>query len=72
MITVCGIEPPVGLCADSTSLLGILSLALSLSALPWLTLMCVLSLSLKINKLKKKRKEEVSAPYSASVPREQL
>ena len=50
--TVCGVKPCVGLCAASArSLLGILSPFLSASPL----FMCTRALSLKINKLKKRR-----------------
>ena len=52
-LTVCGIEPRIGLCTDSVEPAWNLSLALSLS-LPWLL---SFSFSLKINKLRKKVKD---------------
>ena len=54
MISVCGIEPHMGLCAQN--LLGIFSPSLSLPALPLLILSLPLCHSLKI-KLKKKFKK---------------
>ena len=53
-LTVREFEPPIGLCVEGASLLGILSLLLFL---PHPSL-CVHTLSLKINKLKEEEEEE--------------
>ena len=70
-LTVHGFKPQVGLCADgSEPAWDSLSLSLSLSLCPSPTCTCARTLSLKINKLKKKRKilKPLHPPFPAQSP----